>query len=422
MRDFSLRRFLVPPILLLLSALTCGVVSAEQLVLVGQPASDATWQSSTEEGVLEFRIGETVHQVPREKLVRWSTPPANIGRGEAILVDGSRLVLADSWGGTFALQLVDDTVTLATNRLGDVQVSPAQLRAALLNAPADALRRTKLLDKLLSDAPAADRIYLTNGDVLSGRVSRIASQSSAGEAVGVFLLAGEAQPVALPTKRVAGIRWGGDGRDILRGELAVGLRDGSYLVVQTLKTKVDRYSTKLACGITFSGDVRDVVHLQSVGSQVTYLSDVEAVDYRHQPYLDIPWPYQRDRNVLGGPLVVGGHTYAKGIGMVTAARLTYRVPPQRQRFAAEVAVDEIAVDGIAADGGAAGRGSVVFRIYLLRENDWQQAFASPVVRGGGRPLAVSVKLAGAKEIALVTDYADRGDELDYADWLDARFE
>ena len=114
---------------------------------------------------------------------------------------------------------------------------------------------------------------------------------------------------------------------------------------------------------------------------------------------------------------MGGHTYAKGIGMVTAARLTYRVPPQRRRFAAEVAVDNGALDH-----GAAGRGSVVFRVFLLRENDWQQAFASPVVRGGGKPLAVSVKLAGAKEIALVTDFADRGDELDYADWLDARFE
>ncbi len=421
MRDFSLCCFPLLPTLLLLSILKCTGVSAEQLVLVGQPSSDATWQSSTEEGVLEFRAGETVVQVPREKLVRWSTPPANIGRGEAILVDGSRLVLADSWGGTLALQLVDGTVTLATNRLGDVQVSPAQLRATLLNAPADALRRTKLLDKLLSDAPTSDRVYLTNGDVLSGRVSRIASQSSAGEAVVVFLLAGETQPVELPTKRVAGIRWGGDGPDISRGELAVGLRDGSYLVVQTLKTKGDRFSTKLACGITFSGDVRDVVHLQSVGSQVTYLSDVEAVDYRHRPYLDIAWPYQRDRNVLGGPLVVGGHTYAKGIGMVTAARLTYRVPPQVERFAAEVAVDEIAAE-IAVEGGAAGRGSVVFRVYLLRENDWQQAFASPVVRGGGKPLAVSVNLAGAKEIALVTDYADRGDELDYADWLDARFE
>ena len=421
MRDFSLCCLPLLPTLLLLSILTFAGVSAEQLVLVGQPSTDATWQSSTEEGVLEFRVGETVHQVPREKLVRWSTPPANIGRGEAILVDGSRLVLADSWGGTFSLQLLDDTVTLATNRLGDVQVSPAQLRAALLNAPADALRRTKLRDKLLSDADDndadADQIYLTNGDALSGRVSRIASQSSAGEAVVVFSLAGETQPVELPTKRVAGIRWGGDRRDISRGELAVGLRDGSYLVVQTLKTKADRFSTKLACGITFSGDVRDVIHLQTVGSQVIYLSDVEAVDYRHQPYLDIPWPYQRDRNVLGGPLVVGGHTYAKGIGMVTSARLTYRVPPQVERFAAEGAVD-----GIAADGGAAGQGSVVFRVYLLRENDWQQAFASPVVRGGDRPLAVSVKLAGAKEIALVTDYADRGDELDYADWLDAWFE
>ena len=114
---------------------------------------------------------------------------------------------------------------------------------------------------------------------------------------------------------------------------------------------------------------------------------------------------------------MGGRTYAKGIGVVTATRLTYRVPPQRQHFAAEVAVDDGAVDK-----GASGWGSVVFRVYLLRDNDWQQVFASPVVRGWDRPLAVSVKLSGAKEIALITDYADRGDELDYADWLDARFE
>ena len=113
MRDFSLCRFLVLPVLLLLCILACASVSAEQLVLVGQSSSDATWQSSTEEGVLEFRVGETVHQVPREKLVRWSTPSTNLVRGEAILVDGSRLVLSDSWGGTSALQLVDDTVTVS---------------------------------------------------------------------------------------------------------------------------------------------------------------------------------------------------------------------------------------------------------------------------------------------------------------------
>ena len=344
-------------------------------------------------------------------------PTANVERGEAIFVDGSRLVLADAWGGRSALQAVDHTFTLATNRLGNLQVLPAQLRAALLHAPADALRRTKLLDMLLSDILTTDIVYLTNGDAISGRVANFASQSSTGEAVVVFLLADESQSVELPTKRIAGIRWKGEGPDGLQGELVVGLRDGSYLVTDALTTKADRFSAELTCGINCSGDLRDVVYLQSLGSQVTYVSDLEPLDYRHEPYLDIPWPYQRDRNVLGGKLVVDSHTYSKGIGMYTAARLTYRVPPERRRFAAEVAID----NGVA-DRKAAGRGSVVFRIYLLRKNGWEQSFASPVVRGGDRPLAVSVELADEKEIALVTDYADRGDELDYADWLDARFE
>jgi hypothetical protein len=77
---------------------------------------------------------------------------------------------------------------------------------------------------------------------------------------------------------------------------------------------------------------------------------------------------------------------------------------------------------VAIDEAAARRGSVVFRVYLLQDDDWQLAFASPVVRGGDGPLSVSVELTGVKEIALVTDYAERGDELDYANWLDARFE
>jgi hypothetical protein len=417
MRDVSLQRYLVPPILLLLNLLTCAAASAEQLLLVGEPASDAVWQSITDEGAHEFRVGETNRQVPQETLVRWSTPSTNVTRDEAILVDGTRLVLADSWGGTSSLQLVDDRVTLTTNRLGTVELSPKQLRAALLSASTDALRRTNLLDRLLGDSPATDRVYLTNGDALSGRVSRISAPSSSDEAVVLFSLSSETEPVELPVKRIAGIRWGKDKPDVADGELIVGLRDGSRLVTRVLKSRGDRFSAELACGLVCDGRLQDVVHLRTLGSQVTYVSDVKEIDYQHEPYLDIAWPYRRDRNVLSGPLVVDGLTYDKGIGMVTAARLTYRVPPDCRRFAAAVAIDAVAIDE-----EAARRGSVVFRVYLLRSDDWQLAFASPVVRGGDSPLSVSVELANAKEIALVTDYAERGDELDYANWLDARFE
>jgi len=412
MKDFFLRHPIVLPMLLMMSTYICAVVSAEELVLVGQPTGDAAWQSITEKGELIFRIGTTNQQVPVEKLVRWSTPAANYVRSEAILADGSRLVLADSWGGKSSLELVNEKISLTTESLGDIEISPAQLRAVLLNAPTDALRHTKFLSKLLSDTTPLDQVYLTNGDALSGRVTEISSSPAADETVVLLLMAGQSETVEVPSKKIAGIRWKSTRIDAAEGMLVVGLRDGSSLDTNSLSTADGRFSAKLACGISISGEISDVVHLRSLGSRVIYVTDIEPDDYRHEPYLDIKWPYRRDRNVLGGPLVVKGHAYAKGVGVTTAARLSYQVPPDRLRFAASVAVDD----------AAEGRGSVVFRVYLRNGGDWQLAFSSPVVRGGEVPQALSVDLAGAKEIALVTDYADRGDELDYADWLDARFE
>ena len=75
---------------------------------------------------------------------------------------------------------------------------------------------------------------------------------------------------------------------------------------------------------------------------------------------------------------------------------------------------------MALDDAAKGRGSVVFGVYLLRDGKWAEAYKSGIVRGGESPQPVSVDLRGAQGLTLTVDYADRGDELDYADWLDAR--
>jgi hypothetical protein len=114
--------------------------------------------------------------------------------------------------------------------------------------------------------------------------------------------------------------------------------------------------------------------------------------------------------VLGGPLTVGGKRYLKGIGLHSAARLTYKFDRDYQRFEAEVALDD----------AAKRRGSVAFSVYLDRDGKWAEAFKSGIVRGGEAPQPVSVDVRGAKGLTLTVDYADRGDELDYADWLDAR--
>jgi hypothetical protein len=194
-------------------------------------------------------------------------------------------------------------------------------------------------------------------------------------------------------------------------KLIVGMRDGSLLDANQLTADKSRVGMTLADGTRLAGDsVEDIVSLQSLGGRFVYLSDLEPADYRHVPYLDVPWPYKRDRNVLGEPLAVGGERYLKGLGMHSAARLTYKLERQYKRFDAEVAIDDSALK----------RGSVVFSVYVLRDAKWQPAHTSDVVRGGEAPKSVSVDVAGADAMTLVVDYADRGDELDHADWLDAR--
>jgi hypothetical protein len=65
---------------------------------------------------------------------------------------------------------------------------------------------------------------------------------------------------------------------------------------------------------------------------------------------------------------------------------------------------------------------VVFRVYLVKDGQLTLAYESPIVRGDEAPLAIEVALEQSPLIVLLVDYADRGDEWDHANWLDARLE
>ena len=160
------------------------------------------------------------------------------------------------------------------------------------------------------------------------------------------------------------------------------MRDGSLLYATKVGSAANNLVLEMAGGVKLTGgNVDDVVALQGLGGEkFVYLSDLEPADYRHVPYLSIAWPYRRDRNVSGEPLMVGGKRYLKGIGMHSAARLTYRLDGKYRRFDAAAALDD----------SSERRGSVTFGVYLLRDGQWKQAATSDVVRGGDPPENVSV--------------------------------
>jgi hypothetical protein len=96
--------------------------------------------------------------------------------------------------------------------------------------------------------------------------------------------------------------------------------------------------------------------------------------------------------------------------MPTASRIAVATAGYR-RFEAQIALDET----------AGFEGSAIFKVLLeSAPGEWRTAYESLPVRGGDAPRQVAIDLAGAARIALVVDFADRGDVCDWADWLEAR--
>ena len=415
----------------MISVCHCLAEATEPLLLVGQPAVEATFVGPTVSGKLMFDVAGVTQKVTRKELLRWSTQPSPLGHSELLLADGSRLVLADAWASQVPWQISESTISAATMRLGKVTLPRNQVQAIMINSPQGLNPQTKLLDEFLANKTEADSLRLINGDQWTGKLLGIEKQQEGPRQISFALETG-GKPLQISESQVAAILFSSsetkalplkkklalEKRFALEKKLVIGLRDGSRLSADSLVADGMQLRVRLCSGIKLTGlEVRDIVSLQSFGPESVYLSDLIPSGYKSVPYLDIPHPYRRDRNVENGLLRVSKRTYTMGLGMHSSARLTFRLEKTKRlgrfrSFVADVAIDDLANQG----------GSVVFRVYLEQNGQWQQAFASPIVRGGDPPLAIRVELKNARQLALETDFADRGDEQDYANWLDARLE
>jgi hypothetical protein len=118
------------------------------------------------------------------------------------------------------------------------------------------------------------------------------------------------------------------------------------------------------------------------------------------------WRSRVDRNVNGGPLVVGGARQPRGLGVHAPSRTTWALDGSFGTLRGSVALDDEVLR-------LSTRGSCVFRVLL----DGREAFASPVVKAGDAPLAFTIPLGTAKELALVVDPTSDGFAGDRANWL-----
>jgi hypothetical protein len=355
---------------------------------------------------ITFRTETGYREYAAADLVRWG------GRDDQRR--GILVILAD------ASSLVADAVDIDGDRLrttcplwGEVSLSRNQVRGILFAPPLGEPQFDRLLDRIRAASAEVTRVLLHNGDTISGQMVSLDEQGATVRVLGRDTKMGAEQVTALVFPTVSQPRSAGNGVCCL-----LGFRDGSVVRATQATLNDGRLRLTTAGGLRLSSlaqiDMQYETKLvQTIEGGVTYLSDLVPVGYRHQPFLALARPLGVNRCVTGGQLRAQGLIFDKGLGMTSASRVAYRLDGQYQRIAAQLAIDDRAGQG----------GSVIFRVFTrTRQDGWREAYASPMVRGGETPLPISVGVGEAESMALVVEYADRVDELDYANWLDARLD
>ena len=120
-------------------------------------------------------------------------------------------------------------------------------------------------------------------------------------------------------------------------------------------------------------------------------------------------PVERDTSVGdkaagdGGPLVIAGSTYAKGLGTNAVSSVTLDLGGTCDAFQSDVGVD---------DDAGAGRGSVTFTVLA----DGRTVASTGVMRQGQAAQHLAADVTGAHELTLVVGDGGDGNGHDHGDW------
>jgi hypothetical protein len=345
-------------------------------------------------------------------------------RGTQILLADGGVLVADVLGIT-GEHLIAESYTPDNNFFwGQVKLPLEVVRGIIFRPPAVPLRRDLLAAQVVTARGDQDQLLLDNGDVLSGTLDTSSGEMAEDKARLTFYglqevrLKTKAGVIPISIEKIVALIFNPALVHTAKPQsrpTRMGFRDGSCFDVIRVGASGGRVQLTLAIGAQLETNAANLwaetSMLQPLSDGVVYLPDIKPVGYKHIPFLELNWPYRDDHNVLGGRLRTGGLIYGKGLGMHSTSRLAYQTDRRYRKFEAELALDD----------SAGRRGSVEFRVFLESgAGQWQPAYSSPVIRGADQPLPISIDISSATRIALIVDFSDRGDELDHANWLNAR--
>lgn len=334
----------------------------------------------------------------------------------------ARLVLSN---GDFVRGLVEvgdeDNLGFKSISLGSRKIS-LELVRALIPAGKTPIEERALLGRL-KDSDEVDWVLLDNGGKSSGSISsidagkvRIDTDTQDGDGMGQ--LSFDISKVQL----ISVAPLGDDEEKGADGMIGVArLHDGSQLRGEIVSLDDTNLTIlhPLAGGKGLKIARKQVSEISLQGGRFAYLSDLQPAEVEQRfpaefTYEVDVWGYKKDRSVAGGPLSLNGKSYAKGLGVHSYCKLTYRLGKSYSKFKATIGLDD-SVKYL----GEPGFGGVVFRV--LVDGKPAKEYPNGVAIKKGRPAqSIEVELKGKSTLTLIADFDPVSlHVLGRANWADA---
>lgn len=184
------------------------------------------------------------------------------------------------------------------------------------------------------------------------------------------------------------------------------LRDGSRVSGAIEQADEDEISIATSLGFSARLHLDDLTQITVHSDRLVSLSSLVPDRQEGDGLLHRTWPMERDQNLFGGALNLGGRSFEKGICVHSRTKLVYVINGEFEKLAATIGIDD----------SVRPLGNVEFRVL----GDGKVLWESGIVTGADPPKDIVVPLSGVTEVTLIVDFGKALDLGDHAVWGNAR--
>lgn len=190
---------------------------------------------------------------------------------------------------------------------------------------------------------------------------------------------------------------------------------GSMWCLRSVRQQADSLELVSACGAQSTLPANQWTKIDYSAGNLVFLSDLKPESVRWEPYVASPaiaatlsaWFQPRfNTSAQGGPLMLNGQSYERGLALHSRTTIVYRLTEDYQHFLATVGLD----DRYRSNGGV--------RFVVLGEKG---PLFEKLVHGHDEPLDLDVDVRGVRRLQILVDFGDdHSDAGDYLNLCNAR--